>query len=386
MRAGPIALCFFVDALGWETLERHGDGLRRIAPHAYRQRTVLGYSCAAQPTILTGLMPNEHGHWGMFYRSGRSEMSPLATFRWLPRVVSYHPRFRRALLNWHRTRSGFTGYYNLYQIPYELFAEFDLIEKRDIYAPGGFDEGVDSIFDLLAERSVPYRRWTWKSGFEESFGELKSALSGPEQPAFAMLYTPLIDAFLHEHIGDEKAVHAAVARVEEAIADAVRQAREVADEVRVLIFSDHGMARTTGTVDLMKGIDELGLNQGRDYIAFYDSTMARFWFANGEARERIQGALDLLDCGDILSEETLRSEGVYFEDARFGELIFLMRPGLLIVPSHMGQQGPRGMHGYTPDHEDSYAMIMSSEPLEPEPTHIRDTFVALEGLAPQASP
>ena len=71
-KADRVALCFFVDALGWEVAERHGC-FRKIAPHTYRQRTVLGYSCAAQPTILTGLMPSEHGHWGMFYRSESSE-------------------------------------------------------------------------------------------------------------------------------------------------------------------------------------------------------------------------------------------------------------------------------------------------------------------------
>ncbi len=52
-----ITLCFFVDALGWEAAQRH-RAFQDLAPHAYRQRTILGYSCAAQPTILTGRMPS----------------------------------------------------------------------------------------------------------------------------------------------------------------------------------------------------------------------------------------------------------------------------------------------------------------------------------------
>ncbi|HYW68735.1 MAG TPA: hypothetical protein VE960_03955, partial [bacterium] len=119
---------------------------------------------------------------------------------------------------------------------------------------------------------------------------------------------------------------------------------------------------------------------GRDYTVFYDSTMARFWFANEAVRADIVDALSTVDCGAILSDDDLRSEGVFFEDRRFGELVFLMDPGVLVVPSHMGASAPAGMHGFTPEHPDSYAVIMSSSKLDPEPTHIRDTFAAMRSM------
>jgi len=373
-----VALCFFVDALGWEMARRYGT-FRDVAPHAYRQRTVLGYSCAAQPTILTGMMPAEHGHWGMFYRSESSELAPLSRLRFLPAFISGHRRFRRRLLNYHRRRSGFTGYYNFYRIPFDLFRTFDIVEKKDIFAPGAFERGVTSIFDHLEQEGVPYRSWSWKTDLDRSLSELTEELRAGGK-RFFLLYTPRIDGFLHGNIGDDAAVARELSAVESRIQAVIARAKELYSRVDVLIYSDHGMLRTTGSFDLMRHVGNLELAPGRDYTVFYDSTMARFWFANDAVRAEIVDALSIVESGAILTDSDLLREGVFFEDHRFGELVFLMNPGVLIVPSHMGARPPRGMHGFTPDHADSYAVLMSDKELDPPPEHIRDTFAAMLSL------
>jgi len=88
--------------------------------------------------------------------------------------------------------------------------------------------------------------------------------------------------------------------------------------------------------------------------------MARFWFMNEESRSRVTQTLDGLSCGRILSAQDLESLGCDFEGDRFGELIFLLDPGSIIVPSHMGLNTITGMHGYHPDHEDSDAALLSN--------------------------
>ena len=373
-----VALCFFVDALGWEMAQEYG-AFRKVAPHAYRQRTVLGYSCAAQPTILTGMMPSEHGHWGMFYRSENSELAPLRNMRFLPTVVTSHRRFRRRLLHWHRRKSGFTGYYNFYRIPFGLFSTFDIVEKKDIFAPAAFDPGVSSIFDHLLSEGIPFRSWSWKSSLKTSLAELEDELR-EARTRFFLLYTPHIDGFLHDKVDDDSAVARELAMVEDRITSVIEKARETYSEVDVLIYSDHGMLKTTETFDLMGHMRDVELAPGRDYTVFYDSTMARFWFSHDEARAEVMDALSTLDCGTILTDDDLRNEGAYFDDHRFGELVFLMNPGVLALPSHMGADAPKGMHGFTPEHPDSYAVIMSSSELTPAPVHIRDTFAAMKSL------
>lgn len=374
-----ITLCFFVDALGWEAARRHHP-FESLAPHAYRLRTILGYSCAAQPTILTGTPPSEHGHWAMFERSDRSSLAPLRTLRLLPSAIGDHRRFRRRLFIWHRRKTGFTGYYNFYRVPFSLFGLFDICEKRDIYAPDAFRTGVRSIFDILAREGVPYRRWTWTTGLERSFEELGQALASDDEMRFAFIYTAHVDALLHQKIGNEDAVARELARLEGLIAGAIERARARYGRVDVLIFSDHGMIKTVGSFDLQRFVSEIGFAHTRDYLAFYDSTMGRFWFPNERAREEISEALHSLDCGSLLSDDDLKREGIYFEDRRFGEAVYLMNPGVLVLPSYMGATAPAGMHGFTPEHDDSYAVLMCDRPIDPAPTGIADTFNVMRKL------
>jgi hypothetical protein len=375
---GNVTLCFFVDALGWELANEHGC-FRGIAPHAYRQRTVLGYSCAAQPTILTGLMPSEHGHWGMFYRSEHSELAPLSRLRMIPTPIGSHRRFRRRLLLYHRRKMGFTGYYNFYRIPFRLFDRFDIVEKKDIFAPKAFDAGVSSILDDALCEGVPFRTWSWKTGLDTALAQLTDDLRAGRY-RFYLFYTPRIDGFLHAHVGETVAVAAELSALEEKLSAVVDVARASSTNVSVIIYSDHGMLRTERTFDLMGRIEDLGLREEKDYLVFYDSTMARFWFMNDVAREKITAALRDIDCGAILSDDDLRREGIFFEDRRFGELVFLMDPGTLIVPSYMGAAAPAGMHGFTPEHPDSYAVLLSSAAIDDPPTHIRDSYRVMRAL------
>jgi len=143
------------------------------------------------------------------------------------------------------------------------------------------------------------------------------------------------------------------------------------------VFSDHGMTPITESFDLFAVLREAGLREGADYLGLFDSTMARFWFRSSDARERICECLGRVRCGEILTDERLRREGVYFEDRRYGELVFLMQPGTLIVPSHMGLRPLAGMHGFDPEDRHSTAMFMTNLLEKPKVRHLKDVVGAL---------
>ncbi|HKW27891.1 MAG TPA: nucleotide pyrophosphatase, partial [Verrucomicrobiae bacterium] len=64
-----------------------------------------------------------------------------------------------------------------------------------------------------------------------------------------------------------------------------------------------------------------------------------------------------------------------FPDGYFGELIFLVKEGVLIVPSHMGERPIRAMHGYHPTDKHSYAALLTNQPEIPEEiTAIPDVY------------
>jgi hypothetical protein len=138
-------------------------------------------------------------------------------------------------------------------------------------------------------------------------------------------------------------------------------AREHYAQVRLYIFSDHGMANCDEYLDLQKEINALDVKMGRDFAAVYDSTMARFWFFHEAARQQIIEKLRTIPQGRIVPEAELRALHAHFEDHHFGELIFLVKEGVLIVPSHMGERPIRAMHGYHPSDPQSYAALLTNQ-------------------------
>ncbi|MFX0196115.1 MAG: hypothetical protein ACFFCW_08335 [Candidatus Hodarchaeota archaeon] len=68
-----------------------------------------------------------------------------------------------------------------------------------------------------------------------------------------------------------------------------------------------------------------------------------------------------LRCGDFIAPPYLMEEGVFFSDGRFGELIFLMKPGNLIVPSYMGNKPACAMHGFSPHEKTLAACFLSKQ-------------------------
>jgi hypothetical protein len=120
----------------------------------------------------------------------------------------------------------------------------------------------------------------------------------------------------------------------------------------------------------VREIEQLGLSMPEDYLAVYDSTMARFWFFSGDARRKIVARLGGLECGRILSDDDLGALGILFPDRRYGELVFLLDPGWLVGGSDFnGRWTPDGMHGYHPDDSYSDGIFLSNvPPAQPVPT------------------
>jgi hypothetical protein len=138
------------------------------------------------------------------------------------------------------------------------------------------------------------------------------------------------------------------------------------------------MVDVTETVDVMARISALGVRRGRDFVAFYDSTMARFWWRDRGAREAVRAALAAEPRGRWLEPAELAREGAEFPKHDYGEDVFLLRPGALMVPSFMGSRPVRAMHGYDPAHADMTALLASNRALPADVRHLKDLRGFLE--------
>jgi len=358
--SGELALFVFVDALGHELAERHRI-LEDVLPVRAPVGTILGYSCTCDPTILTGRMPRRHGHFSFFtYDPGRS---PFRGFGWLdllPRAVTSRARVRGVMSRLAQRFLGYTGYFNLYNVPFRVLPLLDYTEKRDLYRPGGINSGDRTIFDRLHDARVPFFVSDWRRPEEENLAVAERELDRGEA-RFAYLYLAALDGILHAEGTRGPRVAPKIAWYEERLRRLLDRLQRRYDRVRLHLFSDHGMADVHATCDLMRAVEGTGLEFGVDYAAVYDSTMARFFFLEPGAKERIVSCLARETRGRILAADELAGMGCDFDDHRYGELFFLLDPGVLLCPSFMGERPIAGMHGYHPDHPMSVAFFAASE-------------------------
>ena len=84
-----LTLCVFIDALGWEILQRHSF-LDDIVVEKRPLNTVFGYSSTCDPTIITGKMPRDHGHFAFFTYD--PENSPFGWYKYTIRCANWHRR------------------------------------------------------------------------------------------------------------------------------------------------------------------------------------------------------------------------------------------------------------------------------------------------------
>jgi hypothetical protein len=367
-----LSIVCFIDALGWEVL-RGRHFLDERLPHRRKLRSTFGFSSACVPSILSGLTPRQHGHWSFFYYDpAHSPFKPLQSLRLLPRSLVDRGRVRNQLSKLVKRVYGYTGYFQLYSVPFRWIGLFDYCEKKDLFKPGGLNRG-ENIFDLLERGGVPYHVSNWREPEPANLAAVKAEIE-QGQIRFAFLYMAAMDALLHQVGKESSQVDEKLAWYERELHALLDVAEQHYDAVRLFVCSDHGMATVHTQIDLMARIDALGLEFDRDYVATYDSTMGRFWFKHDDARRRIIAALEQEPNGRVLSEDELAALGCDFDGHQYGELIFLTNPGVIIVPSHMGLKPITGMHGYHPDDADSDASLLSNVPPPGNPQAITDIF------------
>ena len=359
-RPSAIRIFVLIDALGWPVVSKM-DFLGDLLPYRRPLRTILGYSSGAIPSILTGRVPAEHGHWNLFY------YDPVGSpFRWLRPLRALPDRVfdnrvgRRLLREIGRRLLGLGPLFEV-AVPPRLLPWLNWIEKRNIYAPGGIS-GAPSIFDELARSGVPHQVYSYHRFSDSEILRLAVEDLERERGAVFFLYLSELDSFLHRHCEPDDTLRHELDRYAEGLRGLLARARSLDPGATLTVLSDHGMTPVRHQHDLVTRVEALGLSMPDDYLAVYDSTMARFWPFTEQARRAIRDVLAGETCGRLLRDDELRELGIFFPDRRYGELVFLLDPGWVIGGSEFGGHGwtPAGMHGYHPDDPYSDAVFLST--------------------------
>jgi len=370
MKKPHVSLFIFIDAFGWEVYQRNRFFLDGMVRDSKRLETILGYSSACDPSIISGLLPSEHGMWSSFYYSPTTcPYRWLRHLSWLPDSIFSRGRVRYWMSKWIKKLHGFTGYFMIYSVPFKILPFFDYSEKRSIWHEG-LVHGT-TIFNQLDKKGVPYYVHQSGTSDEARFRALRGEL---ERGAIDFAYVSLgrLDALMHKVGNTGPEVTELLRWYDRQVRETIAAAGAAYEDVSWYVFTDHGMHNTTAGYDLIADVQKLGLVYGKDYVAFYDATMGRFWTLNDKARIALSRSLSVHTQGRLLNEGELRALGVYFENGMYGDLIFLMNSGVQIVPSYMGGTRMRGIHGFHPQDADSYATMLSNRSLPDSIKRIHD--------------
>ena len=362
-----------VDALGWEWIKEH-PFLKEVAPYRRPLDSVLGFSTAAIPSILTGRFPEEHGRLSLFHRAnGHSPFAKLKLICAMPPAMVENRYVRYGVKTVARRMNHLSGYFQLYGIPLSYLPKLDVCEKRNIYAPGGIPDST-SIFDLLQGGGKSYKTYCYHDGTDDQLLARIEADLVAGQANFYFLYLAGLDAFLHAHADDREASAGMLEKYSSALARLYGIAEKTYGAAEIHVFGDHGMAPTEATIDIQAILARLPVKAARDYLCLLDSTMARFWFFSPRARELVTMALNNVDGGEWLEAEDLVALHAYFADGKYGEQIFLTQSGTVIAPCHMGVRAPAGMHGFLPSSPHSRSAFVSSVDYGDSLKQITDIF------------
>ncbi|HMA76947.1 MAG TPA: alkaline phosphatase family protein [Candidatus Krumholzibacteriaceae bacterium] len=341
-----------LDALGYSVTERFGFSPGGL-PHTIRMRTVPGFSQPALTSIFTGLPPDRHELWMMY--SFSKDRSP---FRWLSIIPENVPENRlwlKRLIDWKlRSIDNVKSYYSLYNIPRNVLRYLDLPAKGNLFVPGGV-ERVNTVIDELAQRGSRIFVRDYHTPEVSAFEQLEEALV-KEEADFYLLYTAELDADLHKYGTRHENIDAHLKWYSERLEALL----SINKNIRLLVFGDHGMCQVSDTIDIKDKIESLGLRIPEDYIPFYDSTLARFKVYSKKAEREITDILSDLQSGTILDDIEKQKLGIYFADNEYGDIIFLLNAGKIILPSYMSESPVAGMHGYHPDNECMYSSMFSN--------------------------
>lgn len=304
--------------------------------------------------IFTGLSSFESGNCtAIGYLPENSDYQkdrlPILCFRMLNKI---QPKVARRLFSkycWMQKKQM-----KPYLIPYSILNNFALTEdgKEQIIA-------CNDIFDVLSEKGYSYSTKGFTSlassgqiSFDSIYEFIKSEMA--EKVDFLPIYIGEADSKGHEYGGDINKMEPTLIKIDKLL----KKINELAidNDYVFAVLGDHGMVPVKKNIDVSGIIKKTGLKNGKDYLMFLDSTIARFWFFSDIARDKIIACCnnELSELGKIITRDNYQEYEIPLDVLSkqgkpvYGDMMWCANPGVLIAPDFFNPKTKivRGMHGY----------------------------------------
>ena len=331
-------LILYIDALGFDFINKENT------PFLYkygkensfvRLKTLLGYT-GIENAFITGKMPNETGIWTEFVYENNN-LGFILKFIPLPNsILSYF----FALSNYLK---GHTFLSKLHYIPRKFFNKFNSSIK-------------DGLWKREYFQNKPFLYYGWPFFVTNNKVKLDFIKRNDEYKLkkFINSFNENIDLYFIHLVDLDKTMHEFGTKHENSIKEIKKQdeyASLIVNEFKskfkdpkIIIWSDHGFTDIKGYINIENTVKKF-----KNINYFLDSTIARFWFKDNKFKEELLKELNKIQNGHIINLNEKSKYNVPL-GREYGEIIFVVNPGFLILPNfYQGNKPCKGMHGYMPD-------------------------------------
>lgn len=341
-------ILLFVDALSTEYLQKDlCPNISSLAKDGYYSKLEPFFAFTGiGTTILTGAWPNSTGIWVEYVlrREGTASINSIvSTLMWL---TDFIPSDRacwdaRLVIN-KLIGKEYVGTPAV--IPSKYLGYFRTKLQRD-YTKRNSIDGIKTIFDILREEGRSYDYYSPARSDEKQVKQTLKSVHEKNLADFTFLHLFSLDPIGHKYGPESEVTKRAVRRIDEYVGRIMDAAKS--GKMHVVLLSDHGMSPIKKYYDLMKVLESLPIDFGRDYFFFLDSTMARFWFRNEKSKRVVMKVLSSFEWGHILNDENLKVFHIDKLGIEQGELFFVLNDQYCIYPDFFRRHSkPKGMHGY----------------------------------------
>ncbi len=337
--------------------------------------SMLGYSIGIHPSIWSGKYQDEHGMFTTFYYD--PEHSP---FKWTWSLKFLPTHFIRK-----NVLAAMKAPYFLLPSCRKLLPKF--IKNKVVPLPPAIPiemapyfsnnplETTGTIFEMLDRKGITYSKQSDSADYFGEYNRLEDMSLTDSEVDFFYLYRS--DELGHIHGPFSRQVVDYLMKADKKIKELLENAKQMGTKVNFLLFSDHGMCEVKNFINIQKILSAAGLKNGRDYIAFYDSTMARFWPSTEEIKQRIISKLASVKGITFLDSKLLKKYRIDFKNKkRYGDLIFLADPETRIFPDYFApiKGGLKGWHGFDPMFPDSKGIFVTNLPVRKKEIKVVELF------------
>lgn len=346
---------YFADAFAWQYVE-DTDYMAGFWNERRPLETVLGYSSTILPVLVSGRMPRDTGIWTEYYRAERTP-SRWARAVVRTRVLLTPVNMARLVLFRFARKAGSPTAHRL-RVPLQLAHHFDRhdMDYRD-FPPVALP--VETIDQVCEGRGLRFHFRYLPEGYdlEDELGLLDQAADDADVFFF---YDPSLDGRGHVVGASAAALQPEMDRMQTFLDRAWTRLSDAHDP-EMFLFSDHGMTNVERTFDIFAALGDLRV--GEDYLVWVDSTFARFWYPNDDARDRVHQRLAGAPAS-FLEPAEVRAYGIDFDDDRYGQEILVIDEGTVFHPSYISPSffrtkgyPDKATHGYRPEAPSAYGIF-----------------------------